>query len=886
MKYDELRKDINAGRVPFIDDRGEVYTVLPEDVAAARATGDRVAQPQEVDSLIEAAEYDSPVVAAGLGAARGLTLGMSDFATGFMPGGAEVTRKYKEHNPGWSTGGEIAGSLLPLAFSGGAAAAPTGLKGALGLAGAGGVARVGSAVGRRLVPEAAKQTMGRSIARKAVEGATEGALFQVSQEISKSALDDDPEFSADSLLANIGFGTLIGGGVGGALGALGVAAKPLKKMLGPKNIGYNYRYLDDQTELALSKDIEQVLAKADEADLGMVETYQLLGDMWKKEIIGNAPKSNPINRLVFEGYSRMARLRTPATKEDLKALFKNKAAASMTDDQRNALVSKFTDRINHFNDGMADLFHEVGKKQSQLSQIAIESVDPGVARHSADALLQATRRVIDEMNERTARYTDAGVRSNLAKAATKMKEEIDQAQKVGAAADRYHTIISDFKKDVGAMAKFDRMIHPQHAKASYKKVGEVYQAAKNNLRDTEVWGEVAVHKINFDDYFSAWRRSQDWMMKNIGRKMPRETGPHYTYRVDSGKMRAFLKDLTEERNIEKSRAFADYLEASESTMFKLSGILDDPRFTMRTFMEDHMVMNVIKDQLKISNLQRGLRRQAGQAGILEMSPLMLGGQIGSSGIGIAAGMPASVFLYGGRDPARTVATVHRVNQMIGGVTQKINNAAQKLIDKAATKGGVAAGVSAATKIASDRRSKDYDQKDAWGRLEEDLEALGYISGDVLDEVSEALAPLGPVTDQVFRERAGIVVRNIKARQPQRTGALPPGDRARWAFDQYRFYALNPQKALEDMEKRGYITRPMVDALRENYPGWYAKLVDAVQLRMAAKPPSRQARLRINRLLGIKPQHNFQPVYAPAQQEQGATQITPPEPTQAQRITER
>jgi hypothetical protein len=222
---------------------GSVYDVPAAELSQLPEGAD-LASPEEVRHAELQAKYGTTggeLKSFGLGAARGLSFGLSDAAIGGI-GGAEARRElanYEEANPTASLGGEIAGAAAPLLFSGGASA-PESLA-ARGVRAAGalprGVAALGGAVERgaaRVLGEGATSIAGRVAQRaipSALGAAAEGAAYGIGHEISESAIQNH-ELTAEKLLAGAGRGAIFGAALGGGFSAAGSLAGEGARALG------------------------------------------------------------------------------------------------------------------------------------------------------------------------------------------------------------------------------------------------------------------------------------------------------------------------------------------------------------------------------------------------------------------------------------------------------------------------------------------------------------------------------------------------------------------------------------------------------------------------------------------------------------------------------
>jgi hypothetical protein len=248
--------------IPVVSQDGQVGTVDGADAARAVDDGLSFATHQQVVEAKHAGVGET-AIAGGLGVVRGLTVGLSDPIISAI--GGDKARQYleeqKEAHPIASTGGEVAGAILPAIASGGSSGAAT--AGELGVEGANvaragveaaNVAREGVAGGRalegvrsgvgilgapsravtglgelaergvaRIVGDGATSTIGR-LAQKAITkgagAAAEGALFNVGNQISEDTLGDH-ELSGEKLLAAIGHGAVLGAATGAAFGTIG-----------------------------------------------------------------------------------------------------------------------------------------------------------------------------------------------------------------------------------------------------------------------------------------------------------------------------------------------------------------------------------------------------------------------------------------------------------------------------------------------------------------------------------------------------------------------------------------------------------------------------------------------------------------------------------------
>lgn len=233
---------LKGAQVPVLDSSGQALSLAAEDLPRALSEGYQYEPVEAQQQRALKAEYgDSPIRAGLEGAARGLTLGLSDYALQGLGADKEGLAARKELNPIASTIGEFGGAAIPALLTGGESAAVQGATKAglatriaeltpAGLASKAGTA-VTEALGGELGTEATKTLAGKiakSVIPMAAGSAVEGAIYSSGNVISESALGD-PDQVAEHAIAQIGMGAALGGGLGAIVGAAASAFPKLKK---------------------------------------------------------------------------------------------------------------------------------------------------------------------------------------------------------------------------------------------------------------------------------------------------------------------------------------------------------------------------------------------------------------------------------------------------------------------------------------------------------------------------------------------------------------------------------------------------------------------------------------------------------------------------------
>lgn len=214
--------------VNVTDPMGTVGSLPKSQANEALENGYKLATPDEVHVAKNEQMFGGPakeIYSAGLGAARTATLGGSDWMFTHLPkeyGGfsPEELKGFSETNPTATGIGEVAGILRdPLALGK--------LIGETGKAATSGATKALKAAGIAEDASAAAKTLytGAHGLGTAVEGGLYGGVASTVNELAMG----DPNLNSEKILANVGYGTLLGGGAGTVFKALGYGITPAIK---------------------------------------------------------------------------------------------------------------------------------------------------------------------------------------------------------------------------------------------------------------------------------------------------------------------------------------------------------------------------------------------------------------------------------------------------------------------------------------------------------------------------------------------------------------------------------------------------------------------------------------------------------------------------------
>lgn len=219
--------------VHVVDPYGNLGTIDQTEARDALTNGGfRLATSDEVKNLANAKKYgdgfSNSLKAMAAGAARSATFGASD--VGLAKSGAvdpETLNQLKERHPLANTIGEIggiAGALLTGGSSEAAGAAGAATEGAGMLSRLANPVKAVSELGHKAgtliaTPEAGSiaSRIARQAASAGLGSAVEGSVYGLGQSVSEYGLGD-PDLNGQKIMANMGYGALLGGGLGAAIG--------------------------------------------------------------------------------------------------------------------------------------------------------------------------------------------------------------------------------------------------------------------------------------------------------------------------------------------------------------------------------------------------------------------------------------------------------------------------------------------------------------------------------------------------------------------------------------------------------------------------------------------------------------------------------------------
>lgn len=230
-----LPKNFN---MPILNGEGELGEINSNEYLQALNAGYAPAKSLDIQKALDVEAYgDSPLQTGLERATSAATFGASDFiASKLEPEYAERMRKREELNPGAAITGEIVGSVGPALLSGGTSlVAKAAAKTPVALATLAGET-VTKGTAKLLAKNLPKNSLAAKIIAETVPRAAglgiEGVLYGAGNYVSDASLGN-ADWSAESLISNVGMSGMLGAGLGAAIGGVaGVGGAALKKVSG------------------------------------------------------------------------------------------------------------------------------------------------------------------------------------------------------------------------------------------------------------------------------------------------------------------------------------------------------------------------------------------------------------------------------------------------------------------------------------------------------------------------------------------------------------------------------------------------------------------------------------------------------------------------------
>jgi hypothetical protein len=845
------------------------------------------------------AEYGaSPYIAAGLGALRGATVGLSSGAAGLL-GLGEEERAYREANPAAALGGEalgVAGSMLygagEVGLAARAARAGLAARTALGATRAvtaparallGVSEAAGAAVGRRLAGEGAGALarVGAGAAALATEGAIESAAYEAGGILSEQTLREPPALTAESILARIGTAGLEGGSLGALLGG-GLAIG-----------GAGARAATASVE-QLSRSLRQRLGR--DAAPGVAE---LAADAYTRAA-AFARGADP------DSVGQFTRL-TPEAREARRIVQEGPDATFEVGSRQ---IQSSLDNVFRNLDGVLD--EAIGaRKLDDVERVIRTDTSPDQLRVANEAI-ERVRAMANDIR------TDPNTFGVAGAAARRMEfaSEAAQARITAALADEAMSDARRATEIFGATDVLKRQVgrarQAVRERGAREIVDNLYESIRSPLEDESVWGE-GLRGIQTETN-AAWNGFLTWD-GDFSRRFTRDgegDGFDRLRAANSGGVSSFLGQIGRAANESQEQIFRDWLTGttrltdsigtnyamSPANVAKLSTLRRDIASLRSAYETTARRAGILADWQAVSGSSgSGL---AGVLGSAATTSAVLGGGVGAFGpLGAAAAGLSAI-----SNPGRVATLLGSVERATARTNGDISGSIRRFLRSGSEAVGAAAGTTARAIPAATAAARSEDSRRRYlarsRRIERDLadpagtsERLATSTRD-LERVAPSVA--AEVHAAAARGQQHLAETMPQGRRLQgqlfgaRTQPQPSPEQMR-AWMRRADVVDDPLTVLDSL-RRGTISREEVETLRAVYPALHARIVEEAtrQIMDAGAPLSYQDRIRIGILLGITSDPSLDPetlatLQATYQQttEQPSPQRTQPAPRLASQL---
>jgi hypothetical protein len=821
-------------RVAVRDQTGQLGTIDESELSTALEAGyQRVSQTELVKG--QRAERYSTVKQKALTAAEGIgsvyTGGTSDLlladALGEQYRSDALTRA--ETNPYTRTGAEI-GAAIGLSLLGGGPSGASRLAG-----GAPGIfSRAGVAAENLAARGLGAETMGARLLAKAAGAATEGALYEGAAELSRSGLRDEP-ITGEKLVAALGRGAVLGGGLGLGGALVGEGSGAIAKML-------------SRPEQAGARRAEALAKIDDQLDVTAG------GGTSKVELTG-------LDTLRGTDPDVAAALRRSETRE---------IALRDATDEADRLAFRAAETRNASADATAALQDGVlrgAAKDRQMVRLVDETKAPEAVQR-AQNVIDELRRVVDDAAADPTKWP-AQVTRKLDQTVTNYEQRLlrDVSQTDGVAG-RVFVALDDLKYDVGKLA----------SKASGY-AGETLQAHAYNrvlreaLEDEAVWGKAAASQKTINPKYAQWigfeRRASQAVEYGTGARTAADAFDEL-YRADPAAYKTAFRHVGEAESYatlqvlrDQARATRELAEAAEKA-YTLTPEQKKLIQTMRDSTDAYE--GVVKEaEGNIGLIHKTAREEAKGGGIAADAAQLVPGA-GSTLSMMVSQNPVTI----ARKQQAIAKAAARAESMFGGrLFSWISSAAKGgagggVVGGLARKGAAGAGAASRVRLSSaavvgTRAQKLVDQRRTeLQQIENDTEmaatiyarALGDLP-DVAPRTADAVVATIMRGNQFLLSKLPPQPKNQNQLTPQ-FGQQPALRGAAERFARYDRAVHEPATVLDDLS-RGTLTPEAVEALRVVHPGLYDELRGVAQEACAElrSPLPYAQRVRLSVLLDIQ-----------------------------------
>ena len=814
---------------------GQPENIPASQLQQALSVGFKVATPEDVLAYKTKQAYGkgfgNAAAAGGLGAARGLTFGLSDqFLTKSGLMAPQEIKAYMEHQAAASNIGEGAGILggaLLAPEAEGASLAADSLRAAQAT---GDVAKIAEAeralsiakntltAGDAINPVSAASKMagkitnavqpGLSAAAGVVPGALpqalakmgaaglgaagEGALYGAGQSITEDALGD-PELNASKVMSNIGLGAVFGG-------ALGSAFKGLE--LG-------------------------VPAAADAASASLRKA--------KDAIFKPEGEVGPLGEL----FAKTSSFVSGKPEEEIAQALKDRQLGLVSPKENHDLATGLAKTLKEHDVNVDKLLREtnsIGRPQ-EISTL-LEGADTAAAHQKYSFLVNEVKEAAAKMRADPEMYPAFYARK-LEDLANKFEGKIGPESDAASA----FKALDDLKKRVDTDIKFGREV-PAADQPAQSAIREIRTSIKKSLEDEMTWGRAGARQAAFNDAQNAYFNLVG--KKGIFRKsfmQPEITrSGQQVYRVSPSKIKTFLGQLGSLNGDEKAQALQRYFEVTEN-------LINESKQTYEAFGQAPSRLGQASESLGAAKSSSGDAAIQAEH-IKRMNRLGAGGHnsyLGeSAAIGLGVHNPALGAAIEGftmlRNPGIAIERLTKLEGMVKKTTAMVDKGTRAVFKASAEganklKGLIDQGAVVDWQEAQRRHAKLAAEIDHLANDPERMHAM-------LEGATKEIHGAAPKISQGIQMGAVRAVSFLASKVPKGPPALPlsepykPSNAEIAKFAKYAEAVDNPTNVLSQI-RDGTLTPEALEAVRNVHPALYSAMSAGLMNQLAAHKGKKQ-----------------------------------------------
>lgn len=792
------------------------------------------------------------------GAVRGATFGATDYLlpkTGLTTKEALLARK--ELNPASSLAGEATGAV------GSALLAPeAALTGRLarGTAAAGEAAS--AAFAKTLAGTVPRETIaakvlgsGAEVLGRGLGSSIEGAAYGAGQAVSEAALGD-PDLTAERVISHLGYGALLGGGLGSLL-KTGEIAIPAAVAAARKTVGEAYTGLFGGMKEAA----------------GPLEAGAERPSVWEPGVL----TKGIVKAAAATGKEPEAAV--------LERIRQSLGESSLTLQQRAALERDFAGGMQKVYDGVSKASWEARSvaRPQELDALLAET-NAALPVEQLRAVRSTIRHAISEMEAEPGLYPArypiklGKIADDLDNKVTVLEHPLPEPSGIDENGEPIMTSVfnrtrDQLRPDMRAVDIFKALDETKQAiddkipwltgaagenADAVSLLRGVRGTIRESLEDENTWGAAAARQAAYNRAYSEFKAARDEFQKQFMRKKPEVGG--FAYKVKGTRVKTFFNMINDSRGDEQREAFTKLLEKSRGLIDEVDNVYKNAPAT--TF-----------DKKSIEDLFSQAERQAAQAhATVKEQPGGFGfftdlasGVGPATAAGMMAGGPAAFATLGAKAAFSAMSNPEGAIQKLGMIQRAAENTASAVSAGAkaavdgtqrATKSLPGAGLLGPMLDQNKRRERFQKRTDdlrQWQDPKKVVDRLELATRGGYIAAPATMAALQKISMRGLRFLSMKIPAQLRTTMPFDAPHMPSMSEVN-RFDRYYDAVEKPLSVLDELAG-GTVSDESIEAVQEVYPQLFGEMQKEVISTIATrlqKPDSvvpYQQRIALSKFLG-------------------------------------